>query len=103
MLTTKYPATEIPSVVRSLVQSPPSKQHRIIETYFRPNASFTFPLCRTGSWELSRTVNSRLLIVALYRWYKIMSPHIDLSINSVGTSKYLPTKEKKKTQQDNKT
>ncbi|OCK80022.1 hypothetical protein K432DRAFT_382570 [Lepidopterella palustris CBS 459.81] len=72
------PVKEIPGVIHLLTQSSPSKQRETIETYFTPNASFTHPFCRTGSWE-----NSRFLIKAIYRWYKIMSPTIELKIHSV--------------------
>ncbi|KAF2687781.1 hypothetical protein K458DRAFT_414857 [Lentithecium fluviatile CBS 122367] len=72
------PAKEITDVIHLLTQSPPSIQREAIETYFMPNASFTHPFCRTGSWG-----NSRFLIRAIYRWYKIMSPRIDITVNSV--------------------
>jgi hypothetical protein len=70
---------EIPGVIHLLTQSPPSIQEEAIETYFTPNASFTHPFCRTGSWS-----NSRWLVGKIYRWYKIMSPRIDMSVQSVG-------------------
>ncbi|KAF2650955.1 hypothetical protein K491DRAFT_696856 [Lophiostoma macrostomum CBS 122681] len=72
------PTKEIPEIIHTLTQSSPSKQHEAIETYFTSNAAFTHPLCRTSSWE-----NSKFLIHSIYRWYKIMSPRIDLTINSV--------------------
>ncbi|KAF1916370.1 hypothetical protein BDU57DRAFT_516448 [Ampelomyces quisqualis] len=72
------PVKEIPGVIHLLTQSPPSIQHETIETYFTPNASFTHPFCRTGSWH-----ESRWLIAAIYRWYKILSPRIDLDVQSV--------------------
>jgi len=70
---------EIPGIIHLLTQSPPSIQEEAIETYFTPNASFTHPFCRTGSWN-----NSRWLVGKIYRWYKIMSPRIDMSVQSVG-------------------
>lgn len=77
------PTTEISQVVHQLTQTSPSTQRSTILTYFTPNASFTHPFCRTGSWFYSPTVNSRLLILYVYRWYKILSPRIDISVNSV--------------------
>jgi hypothetical protein len=62
-----------------LVQTPPSQQRETIETYFTPNASFTHPFCQTRSFN-----GSRFFIRAIYRWYKIMSPHIDITVHSVG-------------------
>ncbi|KAF2007894.1 hypothetical protein P154DRAFT_11340 [Amniculicola lignicola CBS 123094] len=72
------PAQEISGVIHLLTQTTPSEQRETIDTYFTHNASFTHPFCRTGSWD-----NSRLLIHAIYRWYKIMSPKIDLTVHSV--------------------
>ncbi|ORY04295.1 hypothetical protein BCR34DRAFT_627114 [Clohesyomyces aquaticus] len=72
------PVKEISGVIHLLTQSPPSRQRETIQTYFTPNASFTHPFCRTGSWE-----NSRTLIQAIYRWYKIMSPRIEMTVNSI--------------------
>ncbi|KAH7080680.1 hypothetical protein FB567DRAFT_595021 [Paraphoma chrysanthemicola] len=72
------PVKEIPGIIHLLTQSPPSIQRETVETYFTPNASFTHPFCRTGSWS-----NSRWLIERIYRWYKIMSPRIEIDVESV--------------------
>ncbi|KAI9717947.1 MAG: hypothetical protein M1828_007039 [Chrysothrix sp. TS-e1954] len=72
------PEAEIEGVIRQLCQTPPSTQRRAIETYFTSDAAFCHPLCRTGSFD-----GSRFLIRAIYRWYKIMSPRIELEIESV--------------------
>ncbi|KAL9014467.1 MAG: hypothetical protein Q9173_000903 [Seirophora scorigena] len=72
------PVAEIPRVIRLLTQSQPSTQRATIEKYFTPSASFTHPICRTGSYE-----GSRWLIWCIYRWYKIMSPRIEISIDGV--------------------
>lgn len=98
-ITTQTPFTnipleaEIPQVIHLLTQSPPSTQRKTLETYFTPSASFTHPFCRTGSFE-----GSRWLIWCIYRWYKIMSPKIEISVDSVGTSSQSssPPKKKKK-------
>jgi hypothetical protein len=73
------PVQEIGDVVHRLTQSPPQEQAEAIDQYFSQNASFTHPFCRTGSFN-----NSRLLIHYIFRWYKIMSPRIDLKVNGVG-------------------
>lgn len=73
------PVRDIPHVVQLLVTAPPSVQRDTIQKYFTPDAAFTHPLCRTGSWG-----QSRLLIEYVYRWYKIMSPTIDLEFDSIG-------------------
>ena len=72
------PPTEISHIIHLLTQSPPTTQRATIEKYFAPNASFTHPFCRTGSWD-----GSRWLIWCIYRWYKILSPRIEIAINSV--------------------
>lgn len=80
-LTGRDAEQDIPHVIHLLTQTPPHTQRAAIEKYFTPNASFTHPFCRTGKFS-----NSRALILAIYRWYKIMSPRIDLRVNSVGTT-----------------
>lgn len=73
------PVADIAPVIHSLTQGTPHEQEDAIRTYFVPNASFTHPFCRTGRWQGSRAV-----ILSIYRWYKIMSPRIEIRINSVG-------------------
>ncbi|KAF1983506.1 hypothetical protein K402DRAFT_309050, partial [Aulographum hederae CBS 113979] len=77
-LTNTHPVQEIESVVHLLTQSTPDLQRQTIEKYFTQNASFTHPFCRTGSFN-----GSRFLIASIFRWYKIMSPKIELEVNSV--------------------
>ncbi len=79
------PVHEIPSIIHALTQSPPSLQRQTIETYFTPTASLTHPFCRTGSFD-----GSRWLIWCIYRWYKILSPKIELQVESVGQWPTLP-------------
>lgn len=83
ILTMDDPVRDITKVIHALCQSPPSVQHATIEKYFAPDASFLHPLCRTGSFG-----RSRILIEYIYRWYKILSPRIDLRVYSIG--KFLP-------------
>lgn len=72
---------EIPKVIQSLCTSAPVAQQETIEKYFANNAYFIHPFCRTPSFD-----GSRVLIQYIYRWYKILSPRIELQIKSVGTS-----------------
>ncbi|KAK4505685.1 hypothetical protein PRZ48_003650 [Zasmidium cellare] len=72
------PIQDITSVVHRLTQGSPKEQEETINEYFTTNASFTHPFCRTGSFE-----GSRWLIHAIFKWYKILSPTIELSVNSV--------------------
>ncbi|EXJ95433.1 hypothetical protein A1O1_00554 [Capronia coronata CBS 617.96] len=76
------PVAEIPRIIRALCTAPPDVQRATIEAYFTPTASFTHPFCRTGSFA-----GSIWLIMMVYRWYKILSPHIDIWIDSVAFDK----------------
>lgn len=84
------PVHEISNVIHTLTQSPPSQQTACVETYFTPTASFTHPFCRTGSFGPEylphiggASLSSRWFILQIYKWYKILSPHIDLTVESV--------------------
>ncbi|KIW73484.1 hypothetical protein PV04_01598 [Phialophora macrospora] len=72
------PVAEIPGVIHMLCTAPPDIQRAAIETYFTSTASFTHPFCRTGSFP-----GSIWFIVMIYRWYKILSPHIDVAVDGV--------------------
>jgi hypothetical protein len=82
-LTMDDPIQDIEHVVRELTQSPPKEQAAAIDKYFSRNASFTHPFCRTGSFD-----GSRALIHYIFRWYKVMSPKIELEVNGVGKSQH---------------
>ena len=73
--------SEIPRIIKPLCTAPLDTQRTVVETYFTPTASFTHPFCRTGSFP-----GSIWLIVMIYRWYKILSPHIDVVVDGVGKS-----------------
>ncbi|PGH23579.1 hypothetical protein AJ80_02359 [Polytolypa hystricis UAMH7299] len=72
------PVAEIPHIIHLLTESIPSVQQQTVEKFFTSSASLTHPFCRTGSFE-----GSRWLILCIYRFYKIMSPRIDLEVQSV--------------------
>ncbi|KAL4952279.1 hypothetical protein BDW69DRAFT_168082 [Aspergillus filifer] len=76
------PVKEIPKVIHLLTQSPPSLQETTIDRFFTSNASFVHPFCRVWSYD-----GSRWAVKKIYQWYKIMSPHIDLKVNSVAYDK----------------
>ena len=83
-------AEDIRAVIRALCQGAPSDQEAALGSYFLPNASFTHPFCRVPSFSqlqlpLIGPLESRQLILAIYRWYRMLSPRIsDLSIDSCG-------------------
>ncbi|EMC98204.1 hypothetical protein BAUCODRAFT_32199 [Baudoinia panamericana UAMH 10762] len=72
------PVHEISGIVHRLTEGTPKQQEEAINRYFVPNAAFIHPFCRTGSFE-----GSRLLIHAIFRWYKIMSPIVESHVNGV--------------------
>jgi hypothetical protein len=76
------PVAEIPSVVHALCTSSPRVQREALETFFLPSASFDHPIVRVE--PLTSPVPSRSIILGIYRWYKIISPHVDLRVESVG-------------------
>lgn len=73
------PVKEISTIIESLVKGQPSVQKSTLYTYFTADAQFTHPFCKTWSFD-----GSRYLMEYIYRWYKVMSPTIDLTVNSVG-------------------
>ena len=73
------PVQDIKAVVHLLTQTPPSVQHHTLETFFTSDSAFVHPFCRVESYFPF----SRFLIQSIFRWYKILSPKIRLSVNSV--------------------
>ncbi|KAK0735714.1 hypothetical protein B0T21DRAFT_334049 [Apiosordaria backusii] len=85
-----HPVKDIKHVIRSLTQGSPEEQATTVSKYFAKGASFTHPFCRVPSFKdrkipLTNITNldSRAAIIAIYRWYKTLSPRTSLSINSV--------------------
>ncbi|KAI5461759.1 hypothetical protein BGZ63DRAFT_472735 [Mariannaea sp. PMI_226] len=81
------PAKEIGGIIRALTQGSPKQQEATLNKYFLPNASFTHPYCRVpsfskGSIPLSHDINSRWVMLCIYRWYRTLSPRIDIAIDS---------------------
>ena len=80
------PVTEIPAIITTLCTAPYATQQAAIEQYFTNDAAFVHPFCRTISIPHSRTLpaaNSRWLIKQIYTWYKILSPRIEVHVESV--------------------
>ncbi|OIW32108.1 hypothetical protein CONLIGDRAFT_712505 [Coniochaeta ligniaria NRRL 30616] len=82
------PVKDIEGVVRSLTQGSPNEQAAALNRYFVPNAEFVHPFCRVPPFQdvslpLLGQTNSRQLLLAVLRWYRILSPRIDLQVNSV--------------------
>ncbi|KAK1759437.1 hypothetical protein QBC47DRAFT_371941 [Echria macrotheca] len=82
-----HPVKDIRGVIRSLCQGSPEEQQHAIAKYFVPSASFVHPFCRVPSFEGVRVpaignVDSRMLILNVYKWYKLLSPKIEVEIES---------------------
>lgn len=73
------PIQDIGPIVHTLCQGPPNEQQAALEKYFLDNAAFYHPFCRVDSFP-----GSRRRLLAIFRWYKVMSPKIELEIQSVG-------------------
>lgn len=80
---------EIEGVIKSLTTGGPSELRSTLDEYFVEDASFIHPYCYVppftrGFLPLARNMSSSWLVLAIYRWYKILSPTIDISIDSTG-------------------
>ncbi|KAI8944920.1 hypothetical protein F4801DRAFT_570102 [Xylaria longipes] len=86
------PEEEISGVIHSLTQGTREEQEKALNDYFLPDAYFVHPFCRVPSFQPRQirvpfsntewTINSRLLVLLVYQWYKIMSPRILLEVDS---------------------
>lgn len=82
------PVEEIADVIKTLCTSKHDEQLACISRYFTRNAEFIHPFCRTPN----SAVDSLWAIKQIYAWYKILSPKIDVAVNSVGQSFVLSSK-----------
>lgn len=71
------PIRDCHSVIHNLTQGDSRTQQETLEKYFTYNASFYHPFCSVN--------NNRHAILRIFQWYKILSPHIELEVQSVGT------------------
>lgn len=85
---------EIRTVIRDLVQGSPKEQYDALFNHFTEDAAFTHPFCHVPSFgnvdiPFLFTINSRWLVLMIYRWYRILSPNIAMNIESAGRFTYL--------------
>lgn len=88
----EHPVKEIAGVISTLTKGSPSEQEETLNNYFLPNASFTHPYCRVPSFDKGKIpfasgIDSRWLMLGIYRWYRTLSPRIDLTVDSAGMSR----------------
>ncbi|KAF9005128.1 hypothetical protein BDQ17DRAFT_1390008 [Cyathus striatus] len=73
------PKREIASVVQQLTAtSSPDVQKAAIERYMTPDVAFRHPVCQVNSGPKSREE-----LLGIYQWYRVLSPHIDIRVESV--------------------
>ncbi|KAI0051319.1 hypothetical protein FA95DRAFT_1587260 [Auriscalpium vulgare] len=73
------PAEDIEKVVQLLTTSAsPDIQKAAVQKYFTSDAAFHHPVVTVASAPASRES-----ILGIFQWYRIISPHIDLTVNSV--------------------
>ncbi|KAL7271026.1 hypothetical protein RUND412_006241 [Rhizina undulata] len=76
------PVKEISSIIHGLtVDGAPAHQRLILETFFTSDVGFEHPICHIG--RFSTPLESRTLLLAIYRWYKHLSYAIKLDVNSI--------------------
>ncbi|KAL2213008.1 hypothetical protein CC79DRAFT_1351963 [Sarocladium strictum] len=81
------PVKEIPGVIAALTTGEPAEQEKALNTYFLPNASFSqlnsrIPNLSKSPTPIASGVDSLWVILAVYRWYRTLSPHIDIIVDS---------------------
>jgi len=81
----EHPKRQIAGVIHLLTEGSPAEQKDALDTYYLPDATFIHPLCRVPSFShvslpLIGEINSRWVIWMIYRWYKILSPRIVLTV-----------------------
>lgn len=79
MLITRLIEDEIASVIKDLCQGSCVEQDLALNQYFLENAEFVHPFCRVEAGAKSRDK-----IQHIFRWYRIMSPVISLSVDTIG-------------------
>ncbi|KAJ7764901.1 hypothetical protein B0H16DRAFT_1526144 [Mycena metata] len=75
----QHPSSEVGAVVSLLTAAAaPDIQKAAFLKYLTPDAGFRHPLC-----HVTPGPGSRDRVLGIYQWYRIMSPHIDITVKSV--------------------
>ncbi|KAJ7485143.1 hypothetical protein B0H11DRAFT_2018273 [Mycena galericulata] len=73
------PASEVSAVVSLLAAAAaPDIQQAAFRRYLTSDAGFRHPLCNVAQGS-----GSRDRVLGIYQWYRILSPHIDITVKSV--------------------
>ncbi|KAM4057266.1 flavin-binding monooxygenase-like protein [Hirsutella rhossiliensis] len=83
----EHPVREIGAVITTLTTGSPAEQQAILHNVFLSDASFSHPFCRVpsfpkGTIPLLPNADSRSVLLQIYRWYRTLSPNIDITIDS---------------------
>ncbi|KAF8151767.1 hypothetical protein B0H34DRAFT_823324 [Crassisporium funariophilum] len=74
------PRKEIATVVLQLTATDsPDVQKATVERYMTSDVSFRHPVCSVASGP-----NSRHGVLGIYQWYRVLSPNVDLNVESIG-------------------
>ncbi|KAK3186674.1 hypothetical protein K4F52_004420 [Lecanicillium sp. MT-2017a] len=81
------PANQIEGVIKTLTTGNAQEQEDALDKYFLPDAAFIHPYCYVPRFSkvaipFIGTINSLWVLLGIYRWYRTMSPRIDISIDS---------------------
>ncbi|KAH9908783.1 hypothetical protein F4778DRAFT_796217 [Xylariomycetidae sp. FL2044] len=82
------PEKRVPEIIAALTMGTSDDQERALMDYFLPNAYFVHPFCRVPSFNninlpfISLPIPSRWLLLMVYKWYRILSPEIKLTVDS---------------------
>jgi hypothetical protein len=81
-------AAEIARVIRHLTQGTYREVDAAIDAFFVRDAAFVHPFVRVPRFSFNLpgvgNVNSRMIIHAIYRWYRFLSPETQVTIASSG-------------------
>ncbi|KAH9475234.1 hypothetical protein JR316_0012345 [Psilocybe cubensis] len=73
------PIKEITSVVYQLTATDsPNVQKSAVETYMTSDVGFQHPVC-----SIKPGPNSRDYVLGIYQWYRVLSPHIEIKVESI--------------------
>lgn len=81
------PIRQIRPVVEALCTGTREEQEKALRENYTTDASFVHPFCRVphfnnGDIPFLSWLNSRFLLLSIYRWYRILSPKIEMKIYS---------------------
>ncbi|KAJ6524442.1 hypothetical protein DFH09DRAFT_1189594 [Mycena vulgaris] len=75
----QHPSSEVGAVVSLLTAAAaPDIQKAAFHRYLTSDAGFRHPLC-----NVTPGPGSRERLLGIYQWYRILSPHIDITVKSV--------------------